>query len=279
MKNLLLFLILAGGFAIACEADKEAPSNPLAKVKDKFLYRSDFDKWLKENNLTKDSSYLDEYIETWLFQQILIDEALEANLDRFIQQKVAAYRNKLLVYEYQEKYIQENLDTLVTAADVQEYFETNKTNLKLRNHLVKGFIIKIDKTKRATIRTLKTYIRRSSATEIAPNLIQEVIKTADDYRFFTEQWTKFKELYFIMPELSKYNIPNFIRNAKLQTYQNDDYTFLIQIYDSKLLGDTPPFNFVEPLIINNILSQRKINLIEKLKRDILNLQQDNYEVY
>lgn len=274
-----LFLILVGGLTIACQADKQSTSPPLAKVNDKFLYRSDFDKWIENNNFTKDSSYLDEYIETWLVQQILIEEALDANLDRLIKQKVENYKNRLLVYEYQENYIQENLDTLVTDEDVEEYFETNKASLKLRNHLVKGFIIKIDKSKRATIRTLRSYIKRSTLEEIEPILIQTVIEKADDYRFFTEQWIKFKELYFIMPQLSKFKVPNFVRNSKLQTYQNDDYTFLIQIYDYKLIGDTPPFNFVESLIINNILSQRKITLIEKLKRDILDLQRENYEIY
>lgn len=274
-----LFLILAGIMLTACQDDEKSISVPLARVNDKFLYRSDFDKWLNENNLLKDSSYRNQFIESWLVQQILIDRALEDNLDRSIKQKVADYKNRLLIYEYQENYIQENLDTLITEADIKEYFEINKANLKLRNHLVKGFIVKIEKSKQSIIRTLRRYIRKSTPEKIEPNLIQEVIKNADDYSFFTEQWTKFKGLYFIMPELSKFDAPNFIRNTKLQTYQNQDYIFLVQIYDYKLIGDTPPFHFVESLLINNILSQRKTNLIEKLKRDILNLQRDNYEIY
>ncbi len=276
--GILLYMVALS----ACQnTGKTEPVKLLGKVNDRMLYQSDFEDWLEETKHTKDSSYLEEFVKSWLIKQLIIQKALnDDKIDqKNIKKKVTEYQNTLLVHEYQKVYIEKNLDTTITQKNIEDYLETNQSHLALKDDLVKGIIIKIRRTKYAEVAKIKRHIEKQDLTSISPNFIEEVIKISEDYRFFTENWVFFNTLYFMLPRLSPEHSLNIVKSKKLHTLRNSDYIFLVKIIDYRLTGEIPPLNFVKNRIKNNIINKRKSQLIEQLENDIQKNEKESYQIY
>ena len=62
-----------------------------------------------------------------------------------LENKIINYKNSLLVYEYQQKLIDQNFDTSVNLEEIINYYDININEFKLDQDIFKGRYIIIDK--------------------------------------------------------------------------------------------------------------------------------------
>ena len=65
------------------------------------------------------SAFVEKYISKWIRNKVLLDQA-QNNLDdnsEVLEDKVTLYKNSLLIYEYQQRLINQNFDTSVFLND------------------------------------------------------------------------------------------------------------------------------------------------------------------
>src|ERR1044071_35404 len=120
----------------------------VARVNDVYLYQDELagivsDRVSKEDSATRVQTYVD----SWIRKQLLISQAMktidinEAEVER----KVLEYRYTLIGYEYQNFYINKNLDDSVSDAEIQKYYNEHIDNFILKQNIVRGTFIVVPK--------------------------------------------------------------------------------------------------------------------------------------
>ena len=79
------------------------------------------------------AAFAQQYISSWARDMIFLDRA-ESELsasEKDVSKELEDYRKSLLKYRYQQKYIAEHLDSLVTPEEISGYYEANPEKFRL----------------------------------------------------------------------------------------------------------------------------------------------------
>ena len=114
-------------------------SGIIARVNKKYLYVSDLRKVLPKKLSKSDSTqYAQNYINNWIRQQLMLEKA-ESNLSKDqkdFQILIDEYRNSLLLFTYEKELVRQKLDTVVTLAQIEKYYNENQEQFKLKYNII-----------------------------------------------------------------------------------------------------------------------------------------------
>ncbi len=113
----------------------------VAQVGVEKLFRSDLDKVIPKGISPADSASLaQQYINIWASDQVYMNlaEAQLSKTDKDVTKELEDYRRSLLKYRYEQQYVNERLDTAVSADMVEDYYEAHKEKFVLSRPLVKA---------------------------------------------------------------------------------------------------------------------------------------------
>lgn len=265
-KYLLLLLGFGSAFIIGCKGSffqGESKDPVIARVGEKNLFKSQISELVHEGTSATDSAAIvDGYVQNWIRENLMIREA-EKNIaaDINLNKLVDDYRSSLLVYNFETKIIESQLDTLVSEAEKQAFYNVNKTQYVLSHPILKCIIAKLP-AKSKDVSTLRNALGKSDLTE-AMFLIKEkaVYHQIDTSAFFTAE-----ELNSLVPN-------NMLEGEKLaigKIYQKKvkDYEYFVKIlkyYDENKIA---PFEFIKAKIDKTILSERKIELLQTYRQSL-----------
>jgi len=135
--SLLTYIVLLIGL-ISCEQD--APDqNAVARVNDKYLSNTELDEAMPKGLASEDSVlYRNNYIKIWATKELLLEKA-RINVEddnNEIEALILDYRKELLIDRYKKALLQQELDTVITYIDINDYYEANKNVYRLNEDLV-----------------------------------------------------------------------------------------------------------------------------------------------
>ena len=114
----------------------------LVSLYDKELYLSEISNSFPEES---DSvTFVQSYVDSWIKKQLLVAQA-EMNLTdalKNVEGRIEDYRSSLLIYAYQQELINQNFDTIVSKIEIQNYYDKNKEELKLKENIFQGRFVK-----------------------------------------------------------------------------------------------------------------------------------------
>lgn len=265
----------------SCHKKPKTDKVPVAKVLDKYLYQSDIQHIFPPKITKEDSIALAKsYISTWVKTQLILNKA-EMNLspDQLdISQQIETYRSSLLIYKYEEQMLKEKLDTIVTDAEAEEYFNQNAANFILQDNLVKALYIKIPK-KAPNIDKVKSWYKSDQKDDIK-KLDSYCYNYATKYDYFKDNWVVFS---FIQSELPKRieNEDDFLKSNRYIEQEDSVSYYFVYIKEKNSKGAISPINFVQNKIKDIIINKRKLNFLTDLENKIYNDAQDheNFVIY
>ncbi len=265
----ILFILL---LLAACKKERpQEQSQVIARVGDKYLYKSDLEKILPPKISYEDSINITQnFINQWITDQLLIRYANEELSDEkeYIEQKVENFRKSLLIYELKQKMINEQVDTVVSDTEIAQYYEIHKQNFVLNQAVIKGIFIKAPKN--TDLNRLKNLLLDIDANRSAIlNLIGEKGKF-DDFR---NKWQEFYVILEQMP-LTKYNENNLPVGRIIQT-QDNDYVYLLKVLEIRRPGEYKPLEICKDDIKKIILNKRAQEFLDKLERQLYEKAQKN----
>ncbi|WP_353197636.1 hypothetical protein, partial [Parapedobacter defluvii] len=118
----------------------------MARSFDRFLYPEDLQGVVPVGVTGNDSIQLVRaYVEQWLRQQALLYYAqrnITINTKR-LEAQVEEYKNGLIVYEYEQALVSQKLDTVVTEAEVRNYYTTRGELFMLKQPILKVSYIRL----------------------------------------------------------------------------------------------------------------------------------------
>ena len=251
----------------------------VATVYGENLFLDDIVKEIPLN--TVDSSFfIKNFIDEWVSKRILLHHAkinLKIDQDEY-DKKINDYKNSLIIYNYEQQLVDQNLDTVITFDQIQNYYINNMENFVLSQNIFKGRFIIVNK-EAPKIDLLKKIYKSVNAKDKI--ILEDYCKQfAINYSLSDTVWQYFSSLsnVFSSTEVSLRN--HSIKN-KTNIIQTEDNLYLVYIKDFKSKGDISPLSLEISKIRNVLLNKKKINYLEKLSRDFYNnsLALDKIKIY
>lgn len=261
---LTLLLISAG-----CDALKKEEDRPvIAKAKGYQLYLDELISALPSGMSAEDStSFANNYIRNWATQMLLLNKA-ELNLkeeDKDVSKQLEEYRRSLIIYQYENQLIKQRLDTVVTDEQIAEYYNNNKDNFELQDNIARALFVKLDKNSKDVEKVKK--LVRSEKLEEREELEAFCVQHAQAYHLNDQVWIPFGELLALVPKTSYLNL-NYFSLYNFAYLQDSTSHYLLEVRELKFKNSVSPLEFEEQNIRSIILNQRKLELVQKLERDI-----------
>ena len=248
--------------------NKISSDNVLAKVNDEALLLEDVINELPIY-ITDTNVFIQNYINVWVREKALLNQAL-INLDensKGIEEKVNNYKNSLLIYEYQQKLINQNFDTTVDFDEITDYYNINIKEFKLAQDVFKGRFIILDKNA-PNLKSLFKMFKSNDAEEI-DDLISYCMLYALEYYINDSSWSYFNSIKQKLPEgFSEKDV--FYSKRKYDVIEGDKYLYLLLLKDFKFKGTTSPFLVEKEKIRSLIVNENKINYLNKIEENLVN---------
>ena len=196
--------------------EKDAPTSEIiAIVNTDKLFKEDLRDFLPRNISREDSLILvKSFIQDWAVKKLLLDAAANNNTQeslKNINNLVQDYKESLLINNFKEALIKQQLDTIISDNEVEAYYLINNENFKLNEVLVKSRYLYFD----ASIINKKEIVKffKSEEIEDAEELERQQL-SFKMYQLNDSIWTELDKILLKLP-FSKENLlkkSKFIQN-------------------------------------------------------------------
>lgn len=238
----------------------------VAKAGNSMLYKSDVTRLIPSGISADDSLRLAmQYINSWASDMIYLDVAEKelSKEQKDVSRELETYRRSLLKYRYEQLYVNERLDTAVTADEVEEYFREHQEDFRLERPVVKARIMKI-LPESPDFRQLKDMLASDGEWQVD---IQSY-SSADRFRDCSGYWIDSRmladELETDIESVFPLNAGEFKETVSSDGRHNVAY--IIDVIDA---GEIPPVEFCTQRIEDIIISARKHRLTASLEQELL----------
>lgn len=240
----------------------------VAQVGKTKLYLSQVKEYIPDYVSPEDSVNLAiQYITSWA-TDLLYMEVASAQLskqDQDVSKELEDYRRSLLRYRYEQQYINDRLDTTVTADQIREYYEANPSKFTLERPILKVRFLHIlqSSLNRAKIQTLMRSSRPDDLAAADSLAAASAIRYYDNSDVWVDAAVLAKDFgvdYTTM--LSAYK-------DKAITIERENGELLYAYVHDIMRSGTAPLEFCSAQAGSLILSNRKHRLVETLEQDLL----------
>jgi hypothetical protein len=241
----------------------------LAEVSDKKLYMEDIEGVTAGASNPDDSLLLlRAYVNNWIKDQLLITEAeSKKSQDLDIDRLVKDYKSSLVLADYIENVLINELDTMVSQDQRKEYYDKNREQFTLGESIIKFEFAKVDDINKSSLQTIDKLWNRGKHDDAMSNAMSIAI-----FQQKTDEWVSANALLSLLPNgmLNE----NAISQGQKIRKEDKDHKFYVKILDYHKKGEAPPLEYLEAKIQAIILNERKTELV-KTKKQLLYKQYAN----
>ena len=252
--------------AVSCSKHPAAQGEgAVARVHDAYLTKEDLAGLVPAGITGEDSAALvRSFVSNWVRQQVLLRNA-EENLgeeQKDVSRKLEEYRKSLLIYAYERELVAQHLDTAVSMAEIEAYYNANASNFELKDNIIKVIYLKLNRNSPKLARVREWY--RSEDPKDRKLLSEYATQYALNYYLDDQTWLFFDDLVKEIP-IRTYDQEQFLRNNRNIEIQDSSILYLVSIKGFKIKDSLSPLGFEVANIRNLIINQRKLKLIEDME--------------
>lgn len=240
----------------------------VAKVDDKTYLLKDLKSQLPVGMTKADSlSRVNDILTRWVKKELLLKMA-EENLDesqRDLSKELEEYRNSLLIHRYQQQLLNQKLDTVLTEADIRNYFDIHPEKFTLDYSIVKAVYVEIPKNL-AKSDQIKRWMTENTIRSMS-ELESYSFQYASKYDHFNNDWVDLNTILARIPG-SKDEPEQLLKNSKFHQFSDLNNYYFLLINDYILAGEKAPYDFVKDRIESLILNTRKMEFLQDLEKNI-----------
>jgi len=237
----------------------------LAQVYDKYLFFEDIESAIPKNITKEDSiAIVRNKIDFWINKQIMLRRAELSLTDsqKNINNIVEDYRASLLIEKYKQEYIKQKIDTFLTYAEIEKYYNDYSESFKINEELVKALFFKIPLKIDSII-----YFKKAFNSFNEKKLISLSENENIDFNNFSKKWIEISTVLNLLPDVIT-NAETILKLSKKIQTRDKNYLYFVIFKEYKLKGETIPLEIAQDRIKIILLNKRKTNLIHKLEKNI-----------
>lgn len=277
-KTALLVIVVFAQFSCTEKDDREA----IARVGDTFLYKEDISSLLEGQKSKVDStSFVTNYINNWASKQLLLSKAKinlpEERLAEF-DKLVADYKTDLYTRAYKEALVQQSQDTMISATQLQSFYDKEKENFKLKEKLVKLRFVELPKNflnKQEVIAKLKSF--KPKDISYLDSISVQFRKT----NLNDSIWVQASRVLEEIPSLTFENEAKYLKISQFFELQDSIGVYLTKVTDVLNVNDIAPLSYIKPTIAQVLLNRRRLKYSRTLETEIIDeaIREKEFEVY
>ncbi len=276
--------VLMSMFLFSCNSmwKQEEPKEPLARAGKAFLYREDVADLLGEGISAQDSaSIITNYINNWATKQLLLSKAKinlpEDKLAEF-EQLVSNYRTDLYTRAYKEALVLQSEDTTITKAQLQQFYDAESENFRLKEKLVKLRFIELP----------LQFLQRKEVTQKLKRFNEGDVEYLDSIgvhfvklNFNDSIWIPASQVIEEIQPLNYDNEDRYLKKSQFFELEDSMGVYLAMVTDILKVNDIAPLSYIEPTIRQVLSNRRKLDYIRKLETEIIDeaTKDKEFEVY
>jgi hypothetical protein len=253
----------------------------VARAGDHVLHLSELEQYIPQGVSSEDSTKLArQFIDAWAQDLLLLDMAEEqlSPSEKDVTNELEDYRRTLLKYRYEQLYINQRLDTLITTEEVNAFYKENSALFRLERPIVKAryLLIPADAKSIKNLRRLMSSEDETEVMEAASLASTSAIKYVDQADTWMDALSLAREMGMDYQKLL-----SGIRNQFMEYTDDNGILHLAYLAEQVPEGKTAPLEYCEDRIRELILSGRKHTLEESLEQDVLEDARKNnkYVIY
>ena len=242
---------------------------PVAKVGREKLYRSEVESMIPDMISPEDSAGIAEkYIRLWamdrLYMKVAEEQLSKSEID--VSDELESYRRSLVRYRYEQRYLNDRLDTLITDAQIREYYLANQEDFELSRPLLKLRFVDVMKDSPDKDEIL----RLMSSDEYDELELADSLAGKSALRYFDNS-----DSWMDAGELSRYfgvTVEEMLdaMDEDMIVIEPEGRGDILAAYVCDMINSgTAPLEYCSPAIRDIILSNRKHELMASLERDLL----------
>jgi len=284
MRKTIILLLLLPALLGSCNAISSLVHDDqvVAKVGKNKLYKSEVERFIPNLVSAEDSARLaEQYINTWAMDLLYLDvaerELSKGELD--VSAELEDFRRSLLKYRYEQRYINDRLDTLITDEQIRSYYEAHQSDFELKRPVMKARFVDVMKDSP----NKDAILRMMSSQEYNDVQRADTLAKSTALRWFdsSDTWMDANEVakYF---GLDHTQMLTYLRWDNTIRYEPADRADLMVAYVCDIRYDGPaPLDYCVPRIRDILMSARKHDLMNSLERDLLEnaLESKQFVVY
>lgn len=267
--------------SVACSNPDRKPK-AVARVGESYLFREDLKGLVPKGSSKEDSlAIVQGFINWWAAQKLLMDaaevnisDASKSDLDKLVRQ----YKVDLYTKAYLEEMVKQSVDTVVSEAELSDYYKENKENFKTNGTLVRLRYIHLpkDNPKFGAIKQKFFDFRKSDKKFWDTYSLQ-----LKDFALNDSVWVDMEQVYSKLAFINPDNRDQYISGGKAIEKSDSLDVYLVKIRSVLDKNQVSPYEFVKPTLKEVILNKRKLELIKKFEKDITDdaIKDKKYEMY
>jgi len=281
--NKIVLLILVISLFAGCRNNKNTAKRiAVAEVGKVVLYYDEIPRLVQPGiNETDSTSLIQNYINKWAKRQLLLQKAednLSPELKNEIVKQMEETRASLVIYQYQRQLMLEKLDTVLTDAELENYYTANENSFNLSSNIIKALFIKLP-LETPNLDKIKILARSNDQKDLQ-QLESYCYQFAEKFDDFNEQWVSMDRLTVDLQQKID-NEDNFLKKNTFFESTDSVSVSLISIRDYRLRSTIAPFEYVKDDIKRIIWNTRRFEFIQALENGIYNeaLKENSFKIY
>ena len=253
---------------------------PLVEVGGKFLYQEDLQGALPLN-LSSDDSVLfaESYIRNWIEDALLFDKAEDNVRDsERVKELVENYRKALVMHAYQEELVKQRLSEEITLAEINQYYEENKSLFVLDKPLAKGLFIKVPLQSSGLADVRRWY--KKNTQDAIEKLEKYSLRNAVTYDYFNDQWRPLEEIEAMIPVKNWKTGSGYLKQNQNIELKDTAFHYFLHIEEYLGKGEQKPLDFAQEEIKEILINLKRVEFINGVKSDLYHQASDkNHIIY
>ena len=277
--SILLFLFLFSSCNYFWLKKEIAPKDtPIASTFDVELYKDALENLIPTNISKEDSLVLvKSIINNWAVKQLMLKKSLENNSSQensAINELVENYKHSLLINNYKEQLIKQQLDTIISEAEIDTYYTLNKENFKLNEELLKIKFLNFNNNlinKKEVVALFKSDDLEDSEA------LENFHLNFKSFQLNDSVWIPLDNIMLKIP----FSKEKLLKKTKFIQKQDSLSLYLVAVKDVLKRNELAPKSYIKSTIKQLILHQRKIELIREIEQIIVKdaIQNENFKIY
>jgi predicted HTH domain antitoxin len=258
--------IIAAFYVLLTSSCGNSNPNAVAQLGDAALTMEELRERIPNNISAEDSAALaQEIIQSWLKDALVLQEAEKMSDEEklAVERRIEDYRKSLLIYSFEQDWIKKNMDTVVTNEQIQSYYDSNKSSLKVNEHYLKLKYCALPEKTQDIKKMSDAFASEDMATWEAycQQLGAKYYAKTDAYINW-EQFAKF--IPIAIPDRSLF----LTQTTSSQQIVLNGEIFWFKVSSYLLPGDQAPLEMVRDNIASILLNIRKQEVLQKMKNDL-----------
>ena len=241
---------------------------PLVEVGGKFLYQEDLQTALPLNLVADDSIlFAESYIRNWIEDALLFEKAEDNVRDsEKVKSLVESYRKALVMHAYQEELIKQQLSEEITAKEIADFYDQNKSLFELEKPMAKGLFIKVP-LQSSGLADVRRWYKRNTQDAIE-KLEKYSLRNAVTYDYFYDQWRPLEEIEAMMPVKDWKADGDFLQRNKDVELKDTAFYYFLHIEEFQDKGGQRPIDFAKEEITEILINLKRVDFINRVKEDL-----------